>query len=350
MSIGKGYGSAERFLLLPEHILVDKDWRNLPTDARAILVDLCKRYNRGSPSKGFYNNNGWIGYSCRDAESISIGKNAAARALAKIEETSLLDPAGSWYFTADGHRHARIWRITFLPTHGRVPTRRNLTKNTRQIKLYHRWLNSSAYRTTPSAAKVVLLEMMRRFNGGNNGRISFGGLSGAEIGLSRDLTERMLNLLRDRGFLAEMEPAKPGRRGHPRRWRLTMYRVAGMKPTEEFLKWTPAEFSFPVPLARTILAIGTAGADNSARKLELADPSDERSGANNPQAEERDVTNDGPQIARNRPGVIIRIGGTLLDNHVSRPPGGLGARPPVVPLSPVPAAPTQARRVSRGPK
>jgi hypothetical protein len=76
---------------------------------------------------------------------------------------------------------------------------------------------------------------MRRYDGGNNGRISFGGPNGAQAGFSTDVTERVLTELERSGFIVQTAPAVPWL-SHPRKWRLTMYGADGKQPTKDFMR------------------------------------------------------------------------------------------------------------------
>jgi hypothetical protein len=76
---------------------------------------------------------------------------------------------------------------------------------------------------------------MRRYDGNNNGAISFGGKDGGYIGLSRDQTERALTELEGARFIVETAPAEV-RNGVPRKWRLTIYGAIGEKATKDFMR------------------------------------------------------------------------------------------------------------------
>ncbi len=71
---------------------------------------------------------------------------------------------------------------------------------------------------------TTLIEMMRRWTGGNNGDMRFGGEDGAYIGLSHDVTERSLRRLERFWFIVRTHAANPRLRQR-RRWELTMYKV-----------------------------------------------------------------------------------------------------------------------------
>jgi hypothetical protein len=250
----------ERFLLMPEWVLVHEHWRAASANARAILVDICSRWNGPSrPKFEIVNNNGAIHYGCREAARIGIKKDAAARALTALIDAGFLRPKQDTpAFAADGKHRAREFRVAFLPTHGHVPTWHNPTSNTRRIMLELRILRSTAYTSMPSAAKVVLIEMMRRETGGNNGHIRFGEKDGGHINLTVDVMKRAIPQVKNHGFIVETAPANK-HRGIPRKWRLTMFKADGKAATDDFLQW-PSKNVIPVSLAHLNSADGLSGA------------------------------------------------------------------------------------------
>ena len=229
----------ERFLLMPEWILVHERWRALSADARVILIDVCVRWNGPTMAKlERINNNGRIGYGCRSAARTGIKKDAAAHAVTELIEAGFLRLTGNSGFGADGKRHASEFRVTFFPTHRHLPTWRNPTSNTRRILIENRLVRSAAYVSLASAGKAVLIEMMRRENGRNNGLIRYGSEDGRQIGLSLQVTKRAINQVEDRGLIV-MTARATKRRGSRRKWRLTMSKADGKAATMDFLKWRP---------------------------------------------------------------------------------------------------------------
>jgi hypothetical protein len=109
-----------------------------------------------------------------------------------------------------------------------------------------------------NAAKCTVFELMRRYDGNNNGAISFGGKDGGYIVLSRDRTERALTELENAGFIVESAPEEP-RDGVPRKWRLTIYGANGEKATKDFMRTQR--------LARKKSFHGVTGADDKASNV-----------------------------------------------------------------------------------
>jgi hypothetical protein len=130
-----------------------------------------------------------------------------------------------------GERRAREWEITIFPMIGRPL----ISWGNRNLRLEHWLLVSAAYKGLTNQAKCLLIELMRRYDGGNNGGISFGGPNGAHAGFSSDVTERALTELERAGFIVQTAPAVPWLI-HPRKWRLTMYRADGKPATKDFMR------------------------------------------------------------------------------------------------------------------
>ena len=216
----------------------------LPDHCKAVLIDVCRRWNgRSNPALKRINNNGHIVYGCRCGAAIGISPATTARALKQLQEArfpQLIDVYGWQPVTIGGKRRAREYRVTFLPTHGRPPTWSSPTSNARRIMLKDRWLDAPAYRRLSAAAKAVLTELLRRENGSNNGRIRFSGADHPTVGHANpQKTNRALRELRAEGFVVETRPTgrsgKPGVSGKTRTWRLTMIAADDEDPTLDFL-------------------------------------------------------------------------------------------------------------------
>lgn len=71
----------------------------------------------------------------------------------------------------------------------------------RFVRLEFYLLKSPAWLTMSPAAKALYIEINQRYNGINNGTISYAVREAAEIGLTRSRAARGFDELRDRGFL-----------------------------------------------------------------------------------------------------------------------------------------------------
>jgi hypothetical protein len=130
-----------------------------------------------------------------------------------------------------GEGRAHEWEIAIYPMTGRPAG----PWGNRNLHLEHWLLDSAAYKGLTNQAKCILIELMRRYDGGNNGRISFGGPNGAYAGFSADVTERALTELERAGFIIQTAPAVPWL-SQARKWRLTMYGADSKQATKDFMR------------------------------------------------------------------------------------------------------------------
>lgn len=100
---GRSAGGGERFILLPHFMLNCPAWKTLPSNAKALLLDVWTRHN------GM--NNGEISYSVREAEEIGLSKDQAGRAFKELVERGFLKVRRSSAFTLRT-KEARTWELT----------------------------------------------------------------------------------------------------------------------------------------------------------------------------------------------------------------------------------------------
>src|SRR5262245_2885327 len=107
-------------------------------------------------------------------------------------------------------------------------------------------LHSPAWRSLPCAARALYVEIAARYNGRNNGRISYSVREGAEaLRITKDTVARMLKLLQERGFIVCTKKGafslKVWREASE--WRLTEYDcdVIPQHATKDFMRWQPPE-------------------------------------------------------------------------------------------------------------
>jgi hypothetical protein len=101
-------GHAERYVSLRYWLLQSSAWRSLPGNARALYVELARRYNGG--------NNGRIPYSVRQAfQDLHIGKTAAALALQVLQDRGFIVRTKKGSFSMKAVRDASEWRLTEYP-------------------------------------------------------------------------------------------------------------------------------------------------------------------------------------------------------------------------------------------
>lgn len=101
-------GKAPRHVRLYHWMLGSAAWQSLSPNARAVYVEIAARY------AGPASNNGRIPYSVRDARSMSIGKTAAALALAQLQDRGFIAPVTKGAFSLKLCK-ATEWRLTEFP-------------------------------------------------------------------------------------------------------------------------------------------------------------------------------------------------------------------------------------------
>jgi hypothetical protein len=222
------------FVVYPGAMLTDREFVALPAPARVIYLAMSKQHRHANPHRK--GNNGMIPYGCAaGAKAAKISLMHASRMLNLLRGADLLrrHKPGTMRAHPDATGEAAEWEITIFPAKGRMPAKRY--NSTRKLHIEHRVLESPAYQRLSNTAKCVLPEMMRRFDGNNNGALRFGGEDGAAAGFPPRMTERALKQLETERFIVETAPAIP-QQGRRRAWRLTMYRVGRKAPTMDFLQ------------------------------------------------------------------------------------------------------------------
>lgn len=104
------------------------------------------------------------------------------------------------------------------------------------------WLQASeAWRTLPVGPRALYVELKRRFNGSNNGRVILSYRDAAKaINAHRNTVGRWFSELQERGFIVMAQapylgPSGVGKSSH---WTLTEYPTDNMKPaTVNFMRW-----------------------------------------------------------------------------------------------------------------
>ncbi len=216
--------------MLPANLFVRPEFASLPPPARVIYVDMAKLYR--PPWNRRPGNNREIWYGCRQgscAANISFGW--AAEMLRRIEESGAASITSRANFNNKDSHKAQEWELAIYPTYGAVPR----WSSERHLRLYNWMTEAPAYIALSSSAKCILWELMRRYDGNNNGIIGFGGQNGSHAKLSRDVTERALAEIECARFIVVTEPAIPHRK-RPRKWRLAMYPADGKPATKDFMK------------------------------------------------------------------------------------------------------------------
>jgi hypothetical protein len=112
----------------------------------------------------------------------------------------------------------------------------------RFVLLPHWMLKSEAWKTLPSDAKAILIDVWMRHNGSNNGEITYATREAEKIGISNSQAARMFKILLTRGFLEVTRNSSFDLKTRESRcWRLTAERCRDKPPTKEFMTWRPDE-------------------------------------------------------------------------------------------------------------
>jgi hypothetical protein len=116
----------------------------------------------------------------------------------------------------------------------------------RYVKLRYWLLTSPAWRSLPAPAQSLYIHIAMRYNGSNNGRISYSVREGAEaLNASKDTAGRHLKALVDRGFIVctKRGAFSLKTKREASEWRLTEYDcdTSPAHATKEFMRWTAPE-------------------------------------------------------------------------------------------------------------
>jgi DNA-binding transcriptional ArsR family regulator len=143
-------------------------------------------------------------------------------------------------------------------------------REARHIRLYHWLLDTPAWKDLDANCRCIYLELLRRYNGSNNGRIP---LSVREIAdqlrIGSSTASRALRALQAHGFIAVSIRGRFERRDrHATQWRLTEFacNATGELPTKEFTRWRDSDGAATGTLGATSDTLGscdgTVGAHN----------------------------------------------------------------------------------------
>ena len=126
----------------------------------------------------------------------------------------------------------------------------------RFIALPHYLLKSAAWLTMTPNAKALLIEVWKRHNGVNNGKISYSVREAAEIGLGRSTAARAFTELVERGFLRiTRHSVFTLKTKDARTWELTAERCYDNPPAKDFMRWSEEQNTVPLE-GRTVPSEG----------------------------------------------------------------------------------------------
>jgi hypothetical protein len=112
------------------------------------------------------------------------------------------------------------------------------SKSPRFVKLEYWVLNTVAWKTMPPDAKALYIEVCQRYDGGNNGEISYSVREAEQIGLSRSGAGRAFDALIERGFLkVRRASAFTLKTKEARTWQITAQPMGTAKASADFTRW-----------------------------------------------------------------------------------------------------------------
>lgn len=104
-------------------------------------------------------------------------------------------------------------------------------------------LSTDAWRMASPVARAILIEVLRLFNGANNGRLAMSARDAADrVGCSKDTAARGLRELQEHGLLEQASAGYFSRRSpKATEWRVAWHRcdVSNALPSKSFLRWAP---------------------------------------------------------------------------------------------------------------
>jgi len=139
-------------------------------------------------------------------------------------------------------------------------------KPPRFVQLFHWMLDSPAWKDLDAVARAIYVELTRRYNGSNNGRIGYSARQAAlDLNIGKDTAARGLQSLQTHGFIvAEKRGAFHCKVRHASEYRLTIYdsdiaaNFADKLATKECMRWPEIQNSVPV-VRPTVPVVGPIG-------------------------------------------------------------------------------------------
>jgi hypothetical protein len=114
-------------------------------------------------------------------------------------------------------------------------------KEARHVRLHHWMTDSAAWHDLSVVARAIYPEIAKRYNGSNNGQISYSAREAAdELHISKTTAWESIKTLTDHGFIVEVKKGAFSRKNrHATEWRLTEFPcdVTHEISTKDFMRW-----------------------------------------------------------------------------------------------------------------
>lgn len=113
------------------------------------------------------------------------------------------------------------------------------SKGPKHIQLWHSMHDSEAWCSLSLPARCVWFEVMRRFNGHNNGDIALACREAADLcHISKGTASKAFKELMDKGFIrVGCDSSFSYKKKEARRWVITHYKLNDKAPTNEWRDW-----------------------------------------------------------------------------------------------------------------
>ena len=130
---------------------------------------------------------------------------------------------------------------------GKPNKRGRSNRGERYVRLEHWLLTTAAWRALTSQARSVYVELEQRFNGSNNGEISFSVReASAAVNVAKDTASKVFHELEEKGFIRRHVCGSfDWKMRHATTWILTKHPMGDRPATKEFARWTPTNKAGP---------------------------------------------------------------------------------------------------------
>jgi hypothetical protein len=175
---------------------------------------------------------------------------ATARMPARGDQGTLLG-ATQARVTSDARRAVPASGRLLMPSRSRS---RRGPPSGKFVMLSHWLLDSKSWRTMSPGPRALYVEIRRRFNGSNNGRITLSHREAAvKLSVHRNTVGAWFRELESRGFITAtrghfLGPSGVGETTH---WALDEEAMDGLPPVKKFASWTPEQDQKPRTKNRT---------------------------------------------------------------------------------------------------
>src|SRR3954452_4179899 len=126
--------------------------------------------------------------------------------------------------------------------------------------LFHYMLDSQAWKSLGAIPRAVYLDIAKRYNGSNNGRIGYSIRCAVnELRIGNATAKRALDALQDHGFIVATKRGHFDLKvKHASEWRMTQHPCNNDLATKDFMTWTPDKNKTRYPQRKHSVAVAEA--------------------------------------------------------------------------------------------